>query len=491
MIDEGQARRAGVVVAVAALVAGLLTLGAPTASAGSINVARESQVRKMVSGWMPYWTPDASLASLEANADLFQDVVGFWHEAQGASTIADQLSDSTRADIVRAAHAKSVKVFAAVTDGTPARTMASILKDPTKRKTHVKALVSLAVSNNYDGIDLDYEKFAFSDGKQTWAKTRPAWVAFVKELSKALRAKGLLLSAAVPVMYDDNRSDGSGYWVYDYANIASSVDRLRIMTYDYSVSAPGAIAPIDWVRRVLDFAVTQVPSRKIQVGVPAYGRDWPTPTAGCPVDNKPIRSSLTSRQAEALAADKGITPTWDPLRAEKKFSYKKTYGGVTAGGKPVSCTVTRKVWFEESRAALAKAKLVAEYRLGGIAQWTIGGEDKAQWAKLRQYARSINKVSPRVELFAGDTVQGSAIKVRGTVQSRSGRPIAGERWRLFWRAKSATGWSESATGRTSANGTLSVKRTPKKTGHWKLWVGGSWKRFSAETAPNRTRVKPG
>ena len=49
-----------------------------------------------------------------------------------------------------------------------------------------------------DGIDLDYEGFAFSDGHDSWASTQPVWRAFVTELAAALHANGKLLSVTIP-----------------------------------------------------------------------------------------------------------------------------------------------------------------------------------------------------------------------------------------------------------------------------------------------------
>lgn len=472
----------------ATMLAGLVAVATPS-TAGTINEPYAKAPRHIVSGWLPYWTTDSSLATVSANADLFYDVVGFWHSATGTSTIVDQLSDSRRAAAVAALHADGVRVLGGVTDGTSARKMASILANKTSRTTHIKALVALALANDYDGIDLDYEKFAFSDGSSTWATTRPAWVAFVKELSAALHAKGLWLTAAVPVMYDSDRDGSSGYWVYDYASIGGYVDRLRIMTYDYSVSAPGPIAPIAWVRRVLDYATSVVPASKIQVGAPAYGRDWPTTTKGCPVDNMPGRATYTSAGAAALAADKGVTPTWNSTYAEKTFSYNKKYSGENSTGDPVSCTIKRTVWFDDESAMVARAKLVGEYKLAGIAQWAVGGEDKGQWSRLRTYALEIRRASSRLELFAGDTTYGSAIRVHGTLKTSTGTAVSGEDWTLYWRDRGATTWTAVNRGTTSAQGTMSVTKKPTRTGYWKLSVGGSWTRFPATTQQNRTLVK--
>ena len=82
------------------------------------------------------------------------------------------------------------------------------------------------------GIDIDYEQFAFADGRDTWATTRPNWVAFVEELAGALHADGRTLTVSIPPVYDAGQTDSSGFWVYDYGAIVEHVDRIRIMTYD-------------------------------------------------------------------------------------------------------------------------------------------------------------------------------------------------------------------------------------------------------------------
>ena len=51
--------------------------------------------------------------------------------------------------------------------------MAGILADPAQRTRHVDALARFAADGDYAGLDIDYEQFAFADGRDTWAATRP------------------------------------------------------------------------------------------------------------------------------------------------------------------------------------------------------------------------------------------------------------------------------------------------------------------------------
>ena len=158
-------------------------------------------------------------------------------------------------------------MYPTVTDSLPAHGMAAVLANATTRTQHVNALVSTVVTGGYDGIDLDYEKFAFSDGQASWAATQPSWVAFVQQLSGALHARGKKLSITTPYI----TSPSTGYWVYDWVHIGPYVDRLRVMTYDYSTSHAGPIAPISWVTSVAAYAATALPPSKVWIGVPTYG----------------------------------------------------------------------------------------------------------------------------------------------------------------------------------------------------------------------------
>ena len=51
------------------------------------------------------------------------------------------------------------------------------------------------------------------------------------------------------------------------------------MTYEwgYTYGPPMAVAPINKVRQVLDYAVSEIESTKINMGIPNYGYDWPLP----------------------------------------------------------------------------------------------------------------------------------------------------------------------------------------------------------------------
>ena len=443
-------------------------------SAGSAVVA--PQPRRILSGWLPYWTPTTSTNATVANADLFSDASPFWHSATSATAISYQLDATSRASVVGRLHAAGIPVIPSVTDGTSAHTMAAILANPTTRAQHVAALVSLVLVNGYDGIDLDYEKFAFSDGSTTWPTTRPNWVAFVRDLSAALHSHGKKLTVAVPVMYDATYSHTSGYWVYDYKGIGPYVDSLRIMAYDYSFSVAGPIAPLSWVHRVAAFAATQLPASKIRIGVPTYGYDWPSSTTGCPVDNLPRKTGYTAAQAATLAASLSVTPTWNATYGERSFSYRKTYAGHNSAGAAASCTVTRTVWYDDASAVKLRAAFVSEFQLGGIALWTIGGEDAHQWSALRTFALSI--APTRTQLTGGPAATtvlfGHPVLVRGLLRRLDGTGIGAATVSLQALPRGSSAWKTIGSAVTSSTGSASLSVSPTATTAYRWYFAGDF-----------------
>ena len=396
------ARPVLLVAVVLTLLAGLLTPASPAA-------AVDPTPTPLVTGWLPSWASDTALAGVEANADLIGEASPFWYTAKasgGAVSVTTAVGPDVIARVMASLRARGIAVLPSVADGSAARAMAAVLKDPAARATHVNQLVELVVANGYDGIELDYEKFAFSDGTSTWTATRPAWVAFVTELGAALHGAGKQLALAVPPMYDGTYTSSSGYWVYDYAAIAPAVDSLRIMTYDFSVSRPGPISPLSFIRRTLAYAVTAFPAARIRMGLPAYGRLWtarradgsPSITGTCPVDPAvPGTTSFTTATAMTyLTSVAGAAPTlrYDDASAEMVATFAKEYAGLDANGVATSCVVDHEAWWVDARGVAARMPLVTEYGLAGVAAWHLGGVDPDSWAAMRAFAAGMPFVTP-------------------------------------------------------------------------------------------------
>ncbi len=328
--------------------------------------------------WAPYWTLDDSLPELERRAGSMREISPFWYNATGVESIeVDPNADlDATAEFLAIARSSGARVVPSIVDALPAGGMAAILADPETRSRHVDALVEFAAAGDFDGLDLDYEQFAFADGRATWATTRPNWVAFVERLADELHADGRTLTVSIPPVFDAGRDAGSGFWVYDYGAIAPHVDRIRIMAYDFSVTAPGPISPLAWVESAITGAIEATGSAdKLVLGVPAYGRNWPTATAGeCPADDVPGRTTVTARTVEDLVARRGATPVFDAEVGEWSFGYELELADSAS-----SCVQTRQVHYVDGDGVRLRMDLARQYRLDGVSLWALGFDDDDVW----------------------------------------------------------------------------------------------------------------
>jgi len=331
--------------------------------------------------WVPYWGLDASLPVVDQRVPSMREVSPFWFNAVGvdeivvdpnaSSDLTEQFMDELR-DL-------DVAVVPSIIDAMPAGGMAAILADQAARARHVDTIVGFAEEGGYDGIDVDYEQFAFADGRLTWADTRPNWVAFVAELGAALRADGRTLTVSIPPVYDAGRTDDSGFWVYDYGAIVEHVDRIRIMAYDFSVGEAGPIAPLSFVESAVTGAIEATGSPdKLVLGLPAYGRNWPVFVTGtCPAEDVPGRTSVSARSVDELIERRGAEPVFSERTGESLFEYQLE---ITDGVD--TCVQTRRVHYVDGAGIALRMDLARRYRLDGVALWAFGFDDDEVWEAI-------------------------------------------------------------------------------------------------------------
>jgi spore germination protein YaaH len=462
------------------------------------NADEQNLPRKILTGWMPYYSVKNSMTSILANKDLMSEVSPFWYSLSSATAIKDQYAGAkltipkkTQLDILRA---NGLLILPAITDGTKKLVLSGLLAKPSTRSQVVNTITKLVLTNDYDGIDLDLEGFAFSDGTASWAKTSPNWVLFIKELSTLLHANGKILSMTTPVVFDPVKKRSGSYWVYNWPETAPYIDRLRIMTYDYSISKPGPIGPLEWTEATVAYAATLMPPSKVWLGVPGYGRDWITKVTGkCPATYaKLIKAGakaavFAANKGTELASTYGATPVYSEKMGEVTFTYQKTYNEGTA-----SCTATRVAWYQNSRAYLARMELVAKYKLGGLTQWTLGQEDAETMPALREYAKS---VSPDVIIASLSTTKsessyGDKSRISALFTLSDKRPAAALPISIEARGEDEAEWKKIGEATTSVTGIAEWDFVLGRNMRLRAVSPGSWERLSATSNELAVSVKP-
>jgi spore germination protein YaaH len=319
-----------------------------------------------VAVWIAFWDWRDACTTLDTQSKTIKEVMPFWYDMDSTGEIfysegiphlisAGRLDLDTR-QFTRECQAKGMKVMPLISNEFDKQRVHNLLSDPTSRQRHIDNILQLIRFNGYDGVDIDYEGLMKED--------REAYSLFLTDLGKALHKEKKLLSVAIAA-----KTSEPGNWdsviALDYKAIGKAADRVRIMAYDYHYSGgePGPIAPLSWVRNILEFSTKEIPPQKIWLGIGAYGIDW-----GPGKDRE-----LTFNGATALDAKYQVEPQWDPDWSETWFAYTEE-----------STLSQRTVWFQESQSFQKRWEFCKKYKIGGVSIWRIGGEDPKTWEFLQK-----------------------------------------------------------------------------------------------------------
>ncbi|MCM3743745.1 glycoside hydrolase family 18 protein [Sporosarcina luteola] len=223
----------------------------------------------------------------------------------------------------------------------------------------------------FENIVQTAKRFGFSDIHFDFEFIRPAdrelYNTFLRNARARFHPAGLTLSSALPP-----KSSPALTGVYggiDFKAHGEICDFVTLMTYEwgYSYSDPQPVSPINQVRRVVEFAVSQIPREKIFLGQNLYGYDWTFPY---PPKTGIAAKALSPQQAINLAITQNANIQYDTIAQAPFFLYWDNNG------------VRHDVWFEDARSIQAKFNLIKEFNLRGIMYWKLGLAFPQNWLLL-------------------------------------------------------------------------------------------------------------
>ena len=220
-------------------------------------------------------------------------------------------------------------------------------------------IVNTAAAMGYTDVHFDLE-FVPPEDKEAYNN-------FLRTAKERFSQAGLLLSTALAPKTSAAQT-GTLYEALDYAVHGEIADMVVLMTYEWGYSAGPAMAvsPIDQVRRVVEYALTEMPADKILLGQNLYGYDWTLPF----VPGGELARAISPQQAIALARENNAMIQYDTVAQAPFFMYTDAEGN------------QHEVWFEDARSIQAKFDLIKELNLLGIAYWKLGLAFPQNWLLL-------------------------------------------------------------------------------------------------------------
>lgn len=324
----------------------------PRASFSRAPVPSAGRPDMTVYGYLPYWASDPLAVDFDSLTHVAWFDVGL--AANGAVTGADSWM-GIRESLVSAAHASGTKVHLCVALFDE-DTQRSILTSAEHRARAVSELAALINDAGADGVNIDFEGMG--------VESKQGLVSFTEELSAVVDEVFLAMPAV----------DWLG--AYDFDALSAASDGLFIMAYDYHWSGgdPGPISPLTgggpWSLYAMDWSLNDyrtygASDDKLIMGLPLYGKEWPTSNDAVP------GVSLGSGEAYTMAAVLNDLGTMDVR-----------YDAVS--DTPWAWTGASQLWFDDHDSLEIKMSWAASEGIQGIGFWALGyaDGDPEFWARV-------------------------------------------------------------------------------------------------------------
>ncbi len=135
------------------------------------------------------------------------------------------------------------------------------------------------------------------------------------------------------------------------------------------------VSMITEVRKVVDYALTEIPSSKIMLGQNLYGYDWTLPYEP---GNPPARA-ISPQEAIRIAARENVSIQYDQRVQAPYFRYTDNEGN------------QQQVWFEDARSIQAKFNLLKNRQLRGVSYWKLELPFPQNWLLIEDQFNVLKK----------------------------------------------------------------------------------------------------
>lgn len=309
-----------------------------------IPTEQNNKPQKIING---YAYPNINRFMLQAALPTLSNISPFSHGINDDGTLLPLADD----DMIAIADSAGVSPILIVTTLNQngffsSQRAVDVLSNDEFEQNLINSILQELQNQDYFGVDIDFEYIP--------PEYKSSYPQFIKNLKDAISPLGYKVFVSLAPKTSAMQR-GLLYEAHDYKALGEVADYVLIMTYEwgYTYGPPMAIAPIDKVREVLQYAVTEIPNEKVLMGVPNYAYDWTLP-----FEMGSKAESMTNDEAISRARKFGAEIKFDSQAATPYYTY---YNGRDE----------HIVWFEDARSVNARVNLINELGLAGLSIWNI------------------------------------------------------------------------------------------------------------------------
>ncbi len=297
--------------------------------------------------WVPYWAYNSSVKSINQKDFAIVSPVVFQLDKDG------NLFEPKQQAYLQLYKSTSKKIYPTFSTFDPDRLKLMLTKH---QEETINTLVNHVTTYNLAGIDIDIESIYVEDKEE--------YFAFLNKLAKELHKHNAKLSITVLPKW----GEGIEYETLpetresqDYQKIGEIADSVRIMAYDYTSTqkkTPGPIAPIFWVKEVVQYAVQYIPQNKLWLGISTYGYEWINHPQG-----EVTVGAYQWRQINQIIKDPTVKVSYDPSSGESIATYNCL--------KNSHCVM----YFTTPTHIKKRIDIAKDFCLEGVFFWSIDGKE--------------------------------------------------------------------------------------------------------------------
>ncbi|HVZ67546.1 MAG TPA: glycoside hydrolase family 18 protein [Patescibacteria group bacterium] len=334
-----------------------------------------------VFGFAPYWTIN-KLDNVDYNVLTTLSYFGVPINSDGTldkSNVGYQTFESDKAtDVFNKAHSYGTRVVLTITQ-MDNDSIKNLLDDKKAQEKAIKNSINLVDARGIDGINVDFE-YVGDPGNEY----RKKFTSFVGKLKNELNNKipGSKLSVSVYA------SSVKLPKIYDIKGLSQNSDEIFMMAYDFATSGSDTVIPTAplygykegkyWydVSTAVDDFLTQMPAKKLVLGLPWYGYNYPVSEPGIKVAKYqgysyyywynrrrylaqflPTANAQTYQNAEdSITAEK---EGWDDVGKVGWKAYQED-------------GIWRMIFLDDTKSLKLKYDFAKNKNLGGVGMWALG-----------------------------------------------------------------------------------------------------------------------
>lgn len=314
--------------------------------------------------WIPSWDMKEGVESFRKNPKIFSAISPVWYSLNKDGSLTKNLSH--KAQLLQIAKENNVEVVPSIAS-FDFSIIKAVLQSPSSYERYLEEIRGIASEEGIDGIDLDYESIERED--------KEAFFKMLDDIKKILGSNKTLSVTVLPKWGDDVRYSSLQQTrdVQDWERIGKIADEVRIMTYDYTSqrsATPGPIAPLEWMERVAEYAVTKIDKTKVYLGVHLYGYEWIDKRYNPDIDIENVQleskvqsNSYSFRTIKTILQDPSVDSLYDARLGEGIASYDCL--------EKSRCTL----FFPTKQSVQERIEIAKKYSLAGVAYWKLGRDE--------------------------------------------------------------------------------------------------------------------